>query len=120
VEATNASFGIDAAVPLGLIASELVSNALRHAFPGGRGGVVRVTLASAGDGRLSLTVEDDGVGRPPEGERTAGQEPPLGLWIVRTLAAQLRGDVSYHSKNGFSFTVMFPDPSAPARPAQDA
>jgi two-component system, sensor histidine kinase PdtaS len=70
------------ATPLVLVLTELVHNALAHAFEPGRTGEVCVT-AHRGDGRLDVVVADDGVGIPPgfDLERSAG----LGLQIVRTL-----------------------------------
>jgi two-component sensor histidine kinase len=80
---------------IGLVVNELVGNALDHGFPGDRSGLVRVTLASskANDGRLMLRVSDDGVGLPPDGERTAG----LGLELVRLLVEQLSGELTLTS-----------------------
>jgi PAS domain S-box-containing protein len=57
---------INTAVPCGLLVSELVSNALKHAFPDGRKGTVRIRLKREKDGLLKLMVADDG-GRPKEG-----------------------------------------------------
>ena len=58
------SLSVETAVPCGLILNELVSNALKHAFPGGRGGEVAVALHAGPDGRVRLRVRDNGVGLP--------------------------------------------------------
>ncbi|HEV7368847.1 PAS domain S-box protein [Arenibaculum sp.] len=82
---------IDTALPVGLIASELIHNALRHAFPDGRGGRVRIELRGSRD-RFELVVADDGVGH-------AGPDRPdgIGMLLVRALAAQIeaRWDVEH-------------------------
>lgn len=80
---------------IGLVVNELVGNALDHAFPGDRTGLVRVTLASskANDGKVTLRVLDDGVGLPPDGERATG----LGLELVRLLVEQLSGELTLTS-----------------------
>jgi two-component system, sensor histidine kinase PdtaS len=69
------------AVPLGLIANELVTNALKHAFPGERSGTVAIVLRKAQS--LILMVEDNGVGCPP------GKEERIGSRLIRLLAEQL-------------------------------
>ena len=70
-----------------LIANELVSNALEHAFPDQRAGVVRVELHPLADGKAELIVSDDGAGfaAPP------GGPSKLGLWLIRGLTDQVRG-----------------------------
>lgn len=80
---------INWAIPLGLIINELVSNALKYAFPGGREGTLMLGLSAQG-GRLVLEVEDDGVGLPPDfADRRSGS---LGLQIVDSLSRQLGGE----------------------------
>jgi two-component sensor histidine kinase len=53
---------IDKATPLGLVANELLTNALKHAFPAGRTGEIRVKLRRATDGQSALTITDNGIG----------------------------------------------------------
>jgi len=81
------------AVPCALLVNELVSNALKHAFPAGRSGRVWVELALGEDGSRTVRVGDDGVGLAPNADATAplGQEQGLGLTLVRRLSAQLQG-----------------------------
>lgn len=81
--------GADLAVPCGLILNELISNALKHAFPNGTGGEVKVTLRSDGGGRCTLCVEDSGVGIPADLELNTNKS--LGLRLVRSLTRQIRG-----------------------------
>jgi two-component sensor histidine kinase len=70
-----------------LIANELVTNALSHAFPDQRAGVVRVELRPLGDGKAELVVSDDGVGLGP----MSGGPSKLGLWLIRGLTDQVKG-----------------------------
>jgi two-component sensor histidine kinase len=83
---------------IGLVVNELVGNALDHAFPGDRPGLVRVTLASskANEGNVVLRVLDDGIGLPRDGERKTG----LGLELVRLLVEQLSGELTLRSLDG--------------------
>jgi two-component sensor histidine kinase len=99
------SFGIDTAVPCGLVVSELVTNVLIHAFPGGQDGAVRVTLERPDDGGFKLSVADNGVGLPegfdPNSPKT------LGMQLVRNLALQLGGVVDCSSTDGALFRITF-------------
>jgi two-component sensor histidine kinase len=89
--ADDLRLGIDRAVPCGLILNELITNALKHAFPGDRAGVVRVVVR--GDSRrLTLSVEDDGVGLPDGADPAEART--LGLRLVQALAEQLGGTLA--------------------------
>ena len=83
----------DASVSLGLIVTELVINALKHAFPADRGGAIVVGYRSSGPD-WTLSVADDGVGMPQGG---APPKPGLGTSIVEALARQLDADVEVTS-----------------------
>ncbi|HEX6271852.1 MAG TPA: sensor histidine kinase [Polyangiaceae bacterium] len=93
-----------------LCVSELVHNALAHAFPGDRRGHVRVTLGrGAGSNDVLLRVTDDGIGMPADAtEASAG----LGLALVRLLAEQLSGELTCGSNegNGTDFCLRFSNP----------
>lgn len=97
---------VERAIPCGLIVSELVANSLKHAFPEGRSGVVRVELQAENDGlQVSLRVSDTGVGLPANlAERQARS---LGLQLVSDLSRQLEGRLEMGSGAGASFTVAF-------------
>ena len=101
---------LEQSVPCGLIINELLSNALKHAFPDGREGQVEVDLGFREEGILALCVRDDGAGLPPgfdvEGRST------LGLRLVARLASQLGGrlTVDRSGSAGTSFCVVFPAP----------
>ncbi|PXW99567.1 PAS domain S-box-containing protein [Sphaerotilus hippei] len=93
------------AVPCGLLINELVTNALKHAFPETRRGQVGVVLASTG-ARARLVVRDDGVGLPPE-VRFEDHHSSLGLQLVPLLAEQLGASVTLHREAGCSFEFEF-------------
>ena len=96
---------VDRAIPCGLILNELITNALKHAFPQGRSGQVQVSLRSATDA-LALSVADDGVGmvRPKPG--TAWQS--LGMQLVETLVEQIDGQLRILQAEGTTFRVVCP------------
>jgi two-component system, sensor histidine kinase PdtaS len=83
---TDGLLPIATAVRLGLIADELIANALQHGFPAGRGGRVAVTFSATAEAWV-LTVEDDGVGRP------LGAPTGAGLKIVAALTTLLGGEL---------------------------
>jgi two-component sensor histidine kinase len=87
VEADDVHLRTEQAVPLGLIANELVTNALKHAFPDDRSGAVRVVLSKANS--LALTVEDNGVGCAPD------KQERIGSRLTRLLAEQLEAKVTW-------------------------
>ena len=88
--------------PLGILVNELVSNAMKYAFDGREGGNLLVS-ASASDGKVIVSVEDDGVGIP-EGidfENSSG----FGLQLVGLLTKQLKGDIRIERENGTRFVL---------------
>ena len=98
---------LDQAMHCGLIVNELVTNALKHAFPSGREGTIRIEAHLIGDREVEVKVSDNGVGFP------AGMDvirlPSLGLQLVRGLAErQLRGRWEIQMQGGTVFTVRWP------------
>ena len=108
VDVEEVSLDMDISVPCGLIINELLSNALKHAFPQGRSGRVRLGLHRAGADTLVLSVSDNGVGFPPGIDV---REPrTLGLRIVNILAAQIRATLELVPGEGTTITLSFPAP----------
>jgi PAS domain S-box-containing protein len=107
VESAPLWVSVDTAIPCGLILNELVSNALKYAFPEGRSGGVVVglsaTVGDTGTREVTLTVTDDGVGLPDALD--PAQTPSLGLRLVQILAKQLRGAVVARRGPGARFEV---------------
>jgi two-component sensor histidine kinase len=98
------------AIPCGLLVSELVTNALKHAFPGERRGLLQVLLERASETRLRLTVKDDGVGLTRD--FPGGAEATLGLDLVAIFAKQLEADVVVGREGGTCFRLTFEERSA--------
>ncbi len=102
---------IDTAVPLGLMLNELVTNALKYAFPGGRPGQLLLELSKDVEGQITLRVQDDGVGLPPDFQLE--QASTLGLRLVRMFAKQLRAQVTLRSEPGHTaFDICFKEEAA--------
>ena len=90
------------ATTVGILVGELVTNAVKHGFPNGRGGTIAVTLKRDAEGVPVLRVVDDGVGIP--GEQQPG-EGGLGSVIVRQLANQFGGEPVYERRPGGGLSV---------------
>lgn len=105
VKAAGARLSIEQAVSCGLIITELVSNALRHAFPEQRAGRVEIQAQALGDGRLRLRVSDNGIGLPLDvkDQKVRG----LGLRLVSDLARQLDGTLHMETDGGTTFEIIF-------------
>jgi len=88
-----------------MIVNELVSNALKHAFPDGRSGSVKVSLKSEEDSTCLLCVQDDGVGIPES--FTPENLDSLGITLVMGLVDQINGRIAYERNGGTKATISF-------------
>ena len=106
------------AVPLTLFTVEALTNAFKHAYPpGARGGVIRVTLLPVDDGKLRLTIEDDGMG--VDQQHQDGSTQGIGSRLIQAFAQQVGGTTSVSGREGGGTVVAltFPDPMFEARAA---
>jgi PAS domain S-box-containing protein len=108
---TCASLDAEQAIPLGLIASELLTNALRHAYPAGTEGEVALSIRQD-EGRLEMIVADGGAGLSGPAGR-----PGLGTTVVTALARQIGASVATHSHPGEGTVVTITMPLSPAATA---
>jgi two-component sensor histidine kinase len=108
VDPDRIELSIDRAIPLGLAVSELITNAIKYAFPGDRGGAVRVAMTGGEQGQVTVTVSDDGVGLPahfnPEKSETLGYK--LVYLLVRD---QMQGTIAIDRSGGTSVSLKFID-----------
>jgi two-component sensor histidine kinase len=99
---------IDTAVSCGLIVNELISNALKYAFPSGRAGEITIRLRQEDDGRISLIVSDNGIGLPPGFDTK--RDGHLGLRLIESLArGKIRAEVTYSGDHGVRCSLRFVD-----------
>jgi PAS domain S-box-containing protein len=105
---------LDLAVPCGLIANELISNALKHAFPGGRTGRITIDLLRNEEGGYEFSVADNGIGFPENLDLSTAAT--FGLQLVNGIAThQMRGSIELVRKPGTKVTIRFPEPEMTAR-----
>ncbi len=97
--------GVDVAIPCGLIVNEVLSNALKHAFPDGHRGSVEIGLRKMETGEICLRVKDNGVGLPAGFDYRHAET--LGLKLVGTLTHQLKGILSVKGENGTEIAIKF-------------
>lgn len=106
INAVNIFLGIDIAIPCGLIINELVSNSLKHAFPGNRKGEIYIGLTCDRNNMYTLFVSDNGVGFPANIDFRNAQT--LGLKLISTLTKQLQGKLELNTEEGTEFKITFP------------
>jgi two-component sensor histidine kinase len=113
IDAEPVEIAVDKAVPLVLAVNELVTNAVKYAFPRGRPGRIRATLRDGGD-EVSLVVEDNGVGLPADFDMT--KSTGLGFTLVTGLVHQVGGTLTPDGapNGGARFTITFPRIAKPA------
>lgn len=97
--------GLDTALPCGLIITELVTNALKYAFPGKPEGIIYVSLGTSSDGNYQLVVWDNGVGMDPKFD--ISKATSLGMRLVKMLTHQLNGSLSVDTSQGTRVMVTF-------------
>jgi PAS domain S-box-containing protein len=100
-----ATINLDTAMPACLVLNELMTNALKHAFPNGRAGTVEVTFLAPPGESLVLTVRDNGVGLPSN--FSPEQTHSLGLRLIGVLTKQLSAKFDFQSKDGCEFKLTF-------------
>lgn len=99
---------INVAIPCGLIINELVTNALKHAFPNESDGIISLQLHPLADDRVELSVGDNGVGIPED--LSLEQSETLGLQLVQLLALQIHGNLTIQ-RQPVKFTLTFTLPT---------
>jgi two-component sensor histidine kinase len=95
---------VDTAVPIGLIVNELLTNALKYAFPENRNGTIQISLSQASPETLSLKVTDNGVGKDA-GAATKGTG--FGSQLIQLLTQQLNGTMTENSEHGTMVSFNF-------------
>jgi two-component sensor histidine kinase len=107
VKGDTFSLDLQMAVPCALLLNELVTNALKHAFPGDRPGKIEVELRVDPGGPRHIFVRDDGVGMPPE--LAKGRQTSLGMRLVHRLVDQLDAKIDLLAETpGTRYHLLLP------------
>lgn len=105
LELDKVTLNLNTAIPCGLIINELVSNALKYAFPNGAQGMIYIALHCNEDNNYTLIIRDNGIGLPLNWEVESVNS--LGFRLVDILAKQLEGTLQVNSGLGTEFTLIF-------------
>jgi two-component sensor histidine kinase len=97
LDADSLRLPTDRAVSLGVIVSELITNAVKYAYPDREGGEIRVALKQTSSEELELSVADDGVGAADE---EVARGPGLGMRIIAAMSDALKGEIRRESGPG--------------------
>ncbi|MBD2665957.1 two-component sensor histidine kinase [Richelia sinica FACHB-800] len=104
IQVDHVNLDIEMAIPCGLIINELVSNALKYAFPNNCEGKIKIRLDKLED-KYILVVQDNGIGLPRDFDSKQAQT--LGLTLVQGLVKQLKGSIEINSLPGAEFKIVF-------------
>ena len=106
-ELENINLEMGLTIPCGLIINELMTNAIKYAFPYDTNGTLKIALRHESTNRIRLTVEDDGTGLPEgvDWQHSKG----IGLRLIHILSNQIHGDYQFLNLNGTSFSLIFPE-----------
>ena len=110
IRVDDIALGVDQAIPCGLIINELISNSLKHAFPAGRKGEIRIDFHSAAGSNYELIIGDTGVGFPRGFDFRKAES--AGLQLLCTLIDQLGGAIEDRKGSGVQFRIRFPGVAA--------
>ncbi|HXI99967.1 MAG TPA: histidine kinase dimerization/phosphoacceptor domain -containing protein [Micropepsaceae bacterium] len=111
VRAIPLDVGLDFAIPLGLLVTELVTNSLKHAFPNGKG-KIEVVLDRAQDGTVALIVSDDGRGYGINDTVSGGRKVGLGASIINGVVAQLKATLTVQNQHGTRSEICIAVPAS--------
>ena len=95
---------LDDSLPCGLIINEITSNSLKHGFPNGRTGTIRIEFKKVAK-KITLTIADDGIGLA-EGKKF-NSDDSFGFLLIDTLASQLDAEMIINTENGFSYALTW-------------
>ena len=104
----------DRAVPLALFMTEAMTNALKHAFPQGRQGIIRIVLKAVADSMVRFSVEDNGIGLSEAQAIAQGAQASLGMSLIKAFARQVDGRLTITGPPGTVVMIEFANRIPPA------
>jgi two-component sensor histidine kinase len=106
VEMPEIEMDVDAAIPVGLITNELISNSIKYAFPEKKGGRIKISLEQLDNHEFKLIIADNGT--PTQGQEKSKDGTGFGSLLVQLLTAQLGGKIDVSTKEGTAAIIHFP------------
>jgi two-component sensor histidine kinase len=101
----------DRAISVALIVNELITNAVKYAYPGRTDGRIHISVRAAAEGKVAVSVRDEGTGLPPDFD--VARPKGLGMRIITSFAQQLGGTLDIHAGNpGTEFVLTIPRKTA--------
>jgi two-component sensor histidine kinase len=98
--------GVDTAVSCGFVINELVSNSIKHAFPGGRKGEINIEFHSEGEKGFRMVIRDNGIGF----KKDQAKSNTLGLQLVNAVVEHIDGSIKLDSSGGTRLEISFREP----------
>ena len=105
VEMNNVELDVDTAVPIGLIANELITNSMKYAFPNKRKGEILISLLQEENGLLKLKIADNGAGT--DNDSIVKKDKGFGTLLIQLLTTQLGGKLEKSNSAGTSTVIQF-------------
>lgn len=106
VHSNDVKLNLDRAISIGIIVNELVTNAIKYAFPDRTGGQIDIELMEIDKNNLSLIVKDDGVGT--SGQIDMATSSSLGMQLISDLTKKINGTIDIDTQKGTKVTITFP------------
>lgn len=106
IDMSEVELDVDTAIPIGLITNELITNSLKHAFPGNRKGEILISMKQEKDGLLKLLIADNGRGALSDSGGKNGKG--FGSMLTQLLTVQLGGSLEKTTEAGTSTIIHFP------------
>jgi PAS domain S-box-containing protein len=104
INAKDIFLDINTAIPCFLLINEVITNSIKHAFPGGRSGKITIDFKKLDD-KYIIHIQDDGIGLPDD--LNIEETNTLGMQLITNLTTQLDGELEVESNNGTKFKIIF-------------
>ena len=105
IKSEGVKLDINKAIPCALLLNEIITNALKHAFPEAQPGKLGIVFEKKPEGKYSLQVKDNGIGLPLE--INLAKPETLGLQLITDLAFQLGGELKIYRNGGTTYELTF-------------
>jgi two-component sensor histidine kinase len=102
----NIMIGVDTAVSCGFVINEVVSNSIKHAFPGGRKGEINIEFHSDDEKSFRMVIRDNGIGFKTD----LAKSHTLGLQLVSAVMEHIEGSIKLDSSGGTRLEIAFREP----------